>query len=117
MKRKVIPELLDSDAGTPSEIAASLSDLNRINRWFGGIATTQSLVERVAQRLGARSLSLLEVAAGSGAVPAAVTAAFAKTGVQIDSHATGPGIVSSQERGSTGSRRRCSRTSLLRQQL
>lgn len=84
MKRTVIPELLDSDAGTPSEIAASLSDLNRINRWFGGIATTQSLVERVAQKLGARSLSLLEVAAGAGAVPAAVTANLGKAGIQIE---------------------------------
>jgi ubiquinone/menaquinone biosynthesis C-methylase UbiE len=84
MKRTVIPELLDSDAGTPSEIAASLSDLNRINRWFGGIATTHSLVERVAQHLGAESLSLLEVAAGAGVVPAAVTAAFAKTDIQIE---------------------------------
>ena len=84
MKRTVIPELLDSDAGTPSEIAASLSDLNRINRWFGGIATTRALVERVTRHLGTRSLSLLEVAAGAGAVPAAVTAAFAKTGTQIE---------------------------------
>lgn len=83
MKRMVIPELLDSDNGTPSEIAASLSDLNRINRWFGGIATTQTLVERVARHLGASSLSLLEVAAGAGAVPAAVAADLARTGIQI----------------------------------
>jgi ubiquinone/menaquinone biosynthesis C-methylase UbiE len=84
MKRTVIPELLDSDAGTPSEIATSLSDLNRINRWFGGIATTQSLVVRVARGLGVRSISLLEVAAGAGAVPAAVVAALAETGIQIE---------------------------------
>lgn len=84
MKRMVIPELLDSDAGTTSEISTSLSDLNRINRWFGGIATTQSLLERVVRHLEARSLSLLEVAAGAGAVPAAVTAAFAKNGIQIE---------------------------------
>jgi ubiquinone/menaquinone biosynthesis C-methylase UbiE len=83
MKRKVIPELLDSDSGSPSEIAASLSDLNRINRWFGGIATTEFLVERVAQRLHAKSLSLLEVGAGTGAVPAAVVAALAPRGIRI----------------------------------
>jgi ubiquinone/menaquinone biosynthesis C-methylase UbiE len=84
MKRKIIPELLDSDAGTPSEIATSLSDLNRINRWFGGIATTQFLVERVARELGARSLSLLEVAAGAGAVPAAVAAGLAHSDIHIE---------------------------------
>lgn len=83
MKRRSIPELLDSDAGTPSEIAASLTDLNRINRWFGGIATTQFLVEHVAQELGAKSLSLLEVAAGAGEVPKAVAAALARSGIQI----------------------------------
>jgi ubiquinone/menaquinone biosynthesis C-methylase UbiE len=84
MKRKVIPELLDSDSGSPTEINASLSDLNRINRWFGGIATTQSLVSQVARELGAKSLSLLEVAAGAGTVPTAVAAALARTGIQVE---------------------------------
>jgi ubiquinone/menaquinone biosynthesis C-methylase UbiE len=84
MMRAVIPELLDTDSGSPSEISASLSDLNRINRWFGGIATTQFLVERIAQGLVAKSVSLLEVAAGAGAVPAAVAAALARTGIQIE---------------------------------
>jgi len=84
MKRCTIPELLDSDAGTPSEIAASLSDLNGINRRFGGIATTQSLVEHVARELGAKSLSLLEVAAGAGAVPEAVAAAMAERGIRME---------------------------------
>jgi ubiquinone/menaquinone biosynthesis C-methylase UbiE len=83
MKRKVISELLDSDSGSPPEIAASLSDLNRINRWFGGIATTQYLVAQVVRELGARSLSLLEVGAGTGAVPAAVVATLAPRGVRI----------------------------------
>jgi ubiquinone/menaquinone biosynthesis C-methylase UbiE len=84
MKRAIIPELLDSDAGTPSEIAASLSDLNRINRWFGGIATTRSLVEQVAREQGTRELSLLEVAAGSGAVPVAVRVGLAQSGIQVE---------------------------------
>ncbi|MGB7587050.1 MAG: hypothetical protein WBM11_19600, partial [Terriglobales bacterium] len=84
MKRVVIPEWLDSDAGTPSEIAASLLDLNSINRKFGGIATTQFLVEQVAREREADSLSLLEVAAGSGAVPTAVSAALASRGIQIE---------------------------------
>jgi ubiquinone/menaquinone biosynthesis C-methylase UbiE len=69
MKRVVTLELLDTDSGTPAEIAASLGDLRRINSWFGGIATTEEMIRRVARRVDARSLSLLEVAAGSGYVP------------------------------------------------
>src|SRR5207302_2824446 len=62
-------DLLDTDAGTPAEIAASLADLCRINRWFGGINTSEALIERVARRHGVCELSLLEIAAGSGGVP------------------------------------------------
>ena len=68
MKRLVTPELLDTDSGTSVEVNASLGDLRRINRWFGGIATNQDMVWRVARAIGASSLSLLEVAAGSGYV-------------------------------------------------
>jgi hypothetical protein len=69
MKRVVTPELLDTDSGTPAEVATSLADLRRVNRWFGGVATTQQMVLRVARQLKTLSLSLLEVAAGSGYVP------------------------------------------------
>jgi ubiquinone/menaquinone biosynthesis C-methylase UbiE len=69
MKRVVTPELLDTDSGTPAEVAASLGDLRRINRWFGGIATTEDMVGRVARDIKSSSLSMLEVAAGSGYVP------------------------------------------------
>ncbi len=40
-----------------------------VNRWFGGVATTQKMVERVAQATGLKHFSLLEVAAGSGEAP------------------------------------------------
>jgi ubiquinone/menaquinone biosynthesis C-methylase UbiE len=69
MKRVVIAELLDTDSGTAAEVASSLDDLQRINRWFGGVSTTDEMVRRVATKLDASSLSLLEVAAGSGYVP------------------------------------------------
>ena len=84
MKRTVTSELLDSDAGTPSEIAASLCDLNGINRRFGGIATTRFLVDQVVRKLGVRSVSLLDVAAGAGAVPAAVATALAHDGFELE---------------------------------
>ncbi len=61
-------EILDSDACPPVEVEASLRDLCRINRWFGGIATTRNLIGRVAATTGIKSFSVLEVAAGFGDV-------------------------------------------------
>jgi ubiquinone/menaquinone biosynthesis C-methylase UbiE len=83
MKRVAIPELLDTDSGSPAEIAASLSDLNRINRWFGGISTTTSMIRRVAQKLGVLSLSMLEVAAGSGYVPERARQKLVHDGIEL----------------------------------
>ncbi len=83
MKRIATPELLDTDSGTPAEIAASLSDLRRINRWFGGIATTQELIRRVARESNSSSLSLLEVAAGSGYVPEMAGARLRQQGMTL----------------------------------
>ena len=84
MKRTVIPELLDSDSGTPDEIGVALSDLRRINHWFGGIATTESMIEYVAGETGQRSLSLLEVAGGSGDVPRGISKRLQPRGIRID---------------------------------
>lgn len=83
MKRVVIAELLDSDAGTGAEIAASLTDLDRINCWFGGISTTESLVRTVARKLGTNKISLLEVAAGRGGTPEAVRGKLHRSGIQL----------------------------------
>ncbi len=69
MKQVDIPELLDTDSGTPSEIANSLLDLQGINLRFGGISTMQSMVERVSRKTRVRTFTLLEVAAGAGYVP------------------------------------------------
>ena len=86
MKRVVIPELLDSDAGTPAEIQSSLADLRRVNRWFGGNSTTFRLLQRVAQQSKAKHLSMLEVAAGSGDVPQAAKAAFEREHGRVAIH-------------------------------
>jgi ubiquinone/menaquinone biosynthesis C-methylase UbiE len=83
MKRTVTAELLDTDSGAPAEIAASLADLRHINRWFGGIATTQALVANVAHQLEVRSLSLLEVASGSGDVPIIAARRLKSHGIQL----------------------------------
>lgn len=83
MKRVTSAEWLDTDSGTPAEVAASLSDLRRINRWFGGVATTEDMVDRVVREIKRSSLSLLEVAAGSGYVPEAARQRLQRRGVRL----------------------------------
>lgn len=83
MRRKVIPELLDDDLGTPSEIAASLVDLRHINDWFGGTRTTAALLRRISQESGQPELSLLEVGAGAGDVPEGARRIFEKNGCNL----------------------------------
>jgi ubiquinone/menaquinone biosynthesis C-methylase UbiE len=61
-----------------------MRDLGRVNRWFGGVATTQKMVERVAQASGMKRFSLLEVAAGSGEVPAKVRQTLARRGITLE---------------------------------
>jgi ubiquinone/menaquinone biosynthesis C-methylase UbiE len=62
----------------------SMRDLGRVNRWFGGVATTRKMVERVAQASGMKRFSLLEVAAGSGEVPELVRQTLARRGIKLD---------------------------------
>ena len=83
MKRTVVAELLDSDAGTQAEVAASLADLRRINRWFGGASTLCHLLERIAARTGRRELTLLDVGAGSGDIAEASRLHLEQKGIAL----------------------------------
>jgi hypothetical protein len=83
MERVPIVELLDSDNGTAAEVAASLNDLQRINRWFGGVTTAGNLVRAVARQTGQQRLTMLEVAAGSGDVPIRAARALVPVGIQL----------------------------------
>ena len=56
MKRTVESELLDGDCGTPAEIAGALADLRRVNRWFGGVTTSERLLERVVNESALRQV-------------------------------------------------------------
>ena len=84
MRRHPTPELLDSDSGTSSEIAGSISDLRLINRWFGGVSTTRSLIQSVARKTGKSEFSLLEVAAGDGSAIQAVRASLQSDGIRLN---------------------------------
>jgi ubiquinone/menaquinone biosynthesis C-methylase UbiE len=84
MKRRPMPELLDNDAGTASEIAASLQDLRWFNHWFGGVNTVRAMLERVLEETRRGSLSLLELASGDGFVPGVLRDELAKEGVSLN---------------------------------
>lgn len=84
MQRVNTQEILDSDACPPVEVEASLRDLCRINRWFGGVATTRRLIERVASATGNKSFSVLEVAAGFGEVSKTAGQQLARKGITLN---------------------------------
>jgi SAM-dependent methyltransferase len=102
MQRKIIPELLDDDSGTPAEVASSLRDLRRVNNWFGGTRTTTALLRRVAGESGCCKLSLLEVGAGTGDLPRKAQRLLARYGIELRvtlldrdwSHLPGNGVAS-----------------------
>ena len=84
MDRVNIPEILDSNTCPREEVDASLQDLCRINRWFGGVATTRKLIERVAAVTEKKQFSLLEVAAGYGEVPREAGFQLLKKGIKLE---------------------------------
>jgi ubiquinone/menaquinone biosynthesis C-methylase UbiE len=83
MRRVNTPEILDSPDCPPEEVARSLGDIQRMNRWFGGVRTSLALVERVARETGRKKFSLLEVAAGFGEVPKLVAERLERCGIEL----------------------------------
>jgi Methyltransferase domain len=84
MRRVNTPEILDSEQCPPEEIDKSLRDICRINRWFGGVATTRKLIGGVAAVTGQKHFSLLEVASGFGEVPKAAGEQLRPTGITLE---------------------------------
>jgi ubiquinone/menaquinone biosynthesis C-methylase UbiE len=83
-KRVDVPELLDDDLGTRDEIESSLADLRRINRWFGGISTSQRLLSRIFDKTRQSELSVLEVGGATGDTPAALVRTFRSQNKVLD---------------------------------
>ena len=81
MKRVVVEELLDSDAGTPREVEGSLKDLRMFNSWFGGVHTMTSLLRRVARQRGLKDISWVDVAGGEGYVATRTQKSLARSGI------------------------------------
>jgi ubiquinone/menaquinone biosynthesis C-methylase UbiE len=81
MKRVVVAELLDTDAGTPREVEGSLKDLRMFNSWFGGVHTMSSLLRRVARQRGLKEISWVDVAGGEGYVATRTQKSLARSGI------------------------------------
>jgi ubiquinone/menaquinone biosynthesis C-methylase UbiE len=85
MKRVVVPELLDSDTGTPEQVQGSLADLRMFNRRFGGVRTVREMLRTVAEERGLTKLLWLDVAGANGDVATFVAQSLERNG--IESHA------------------------------
>ena len=83
MKRVVVPELLDTDAGTPREVAQSIMDLRMFNRAFGGVSTVSSLLRRIAEKKKLKEISWVDVAGSEGFVAVQAQQALAQSGIKI----------------------------------
>jgi SAM-dependent methyltransferase len=84
MRRVISSELLDEDLGTPREVAASLDDLWRMNRWLGGISSNLRLLERFLRRTGKRSIRVLDVGAGDGRLASHLRERLLERGVESE---------------------------------
>src|SRR5579863_7046428 len=84
MQRVNTQEILDFDTCPADEAETSLRDLCRMNRWFGGVATTRKLIERVSHSAGSRHFSLLEVASGFGEVPKLAADQLKEKGIELE---------------------------------
>src|SRR5579859_4106454 len=82
MRRVVVPELLDTDAGTPREVADSIADLRMFNRVFGGIRVMARLLERVSARCELKEISWLDVAGSDGFVALKTGKALENSGIK-----------------------------------
>ncbi len=76
MRRVITAELLDEDLGTPQEIARSLDDLWRINRWLGGVRSNLRLLGRYFARTETREARVLDVGAGDSRLAARLQKEF-----------------------------------------
>ena len=75
--------MIDTGEGSPAEIAASLRDMQFVNRAFGGESTTLRMIRKVAARSARKNLTLLEIGAGLGRVPLFAREILAPSGIRL----------------------------------
>ena len=78
-------ELLDGDHLDPTELAANLRDIRRVNHLLGGTKTTlRHLPELLAGIPEGTTVTILDLATGSADIPVAISAWAAKAGRPVD---------------------------------
>jgi ubiquinone/menaquinone biosynthesis C-methylase UbiE len=81
-KRIYEEELLDAGEGTDEDVAKSLTDLRRINRFLGGKKVVLSAIASCIQGESLERVSLLDVGTGSADLPMAVAAFCRQRGLE-----------------------------------
>lgn len=77
-------ELFDDPAADPATVVASLEDIARANRFFGGAAAAVSRLDEFVRAAPAGStLTLLDVGTGHGDIPRAARQRAARRGVRL----------------------------------
>lgn len=71
-KRIYEEEMLDAGEGTDDDVARSLSDLRRINRFLGGRKVVLHAISRCLNGVSGQEVTLLDVGTGSADIPIAV---------------------------------------------
>jgi len=79
-KRIYVEELLDAGEGTDEDVARSLIDLRRINRFLGGEKVVLRAISSFLDDGDSKSMSLLDVGTGSADIPMAVAELFRERG-------------------------------------
>jgi ubiquinone/menaquinone biosynthesis C-methylase UbiE len=81
-KRIYEEELLDAGEGTDEDVARSLEDLRRINRFLGGQKVLLRALSLGLKGTGADRVSLLDVGTGSADIPMALAAKCRLRGIE-----------------------------------
>ena len=81
-KRIYEEELLDAGEGTDEDVARSLSDLRRINRFLGGRRVVPRALSSCLDGLNTKRVSLLDVGTGSADIPMAAAALCRERGFE-----------------------------------
>ena len=81
-KRIYVEEMLDAGEGTDDDVAESLTDLRRINRFLGGKKVIVDAISSSLTRADSKRISLLDVGTGSADLPMAVARHCKEMGVE-----------------------------------
>ena len=81
-KRIYEEELLDAGEGTDEDVAKSLTDLRRINRFLGGRRVVLRAFSSCLDGESSQHVSLLDVGTGSADIPMAVAALCSQRGLE-----------------------------------